>query len=156
IRRMTGAKKFDEMMDRFGRQHAGKTATTGEFIDAAKAVYMTKSDQPAGDEKVFKELRDRWINDTGLPSGDGPTWSIDDFRHEPDRALIVYGTLRDKIPQREAAEFLQYEIARRYMNYTVPIKADNEVTSHDLETRHLLLIGRPSTNSVTAKYADAF
>jgi hypothetical protein len=37
----------------------------------------------------------------------------------------------------------------------VPIKSDRETTDADLKNRHLLLIGRPETNSVIARFRTA-
>src|SRR5439155_25870325 len=36
-------------------------------------------------------------------------------------------------------------------NITVPIKTDRDVTSEELKTHHLLLIGRPDSNSVVER-----
>src|SRR5262249_24906666 len=66
---------------------------------------------------------------------------------------IVYGTLKEKQPQREAAELLQKKIARRWYNVLVPIKADDEVSEDDLKSHHLLLIGRSDSNAVAARFA---
>jgi len=35
----------------------------------------------------------------------------------------------------------------------VPIKSDHEVTDDDLKTHHLLLIGRPACNKITARFS---
>ena len=146
LREALGAARFDARMDEFGRAHAGKPATTGEFLDA-----LLGADKDA-------KLRNRattWIEGTGLPDGDGPDWSIDAFGPEPDKALIVYGTLRDANAQREAAALLQDRIRRRFGNYDVAIKADADVTDEDMKGNHLLLIGRPASNRVSARFADA-
>ena len=37
----------------------------------------------------------------------------------------------------------------------IPVKSDVEVTEADLKNHHLLLIGRPASNAVTAKLAAA-
>ena len=37
----------------------------------------------------------------------------------------------------------------------MPIKSDSEVTDEDLKANHILLIGRPATNKVAARFADS-
>ena len=56
---------------------------------------------------------------------------------------------------REAAELLQQAIRASGYNVTVPVKADTEVTDADLRDRHLLLIGRPTTNAVVERFREA-
>lgn len=155
LRAMCGDDRFAALMDEFGRAHAGKPATTDEFIAAARKTSISDSARPVTQVLAFDLLTSAWLEGTGLPSGDGPDWSIDAFDSEPDKALIVYGTLRDAHAQREAATLLQDKIARRWGNYTVPIKSDSEVTDQDLKANHLLLIGRPATNKVAARFADS-
>lgn len=145
LRDRLGASTFDAAMDAFGRSHAGKAATTAELCKALARAHG----------KPLDDVFARWTTETGLPSLGGPDWSIDAFDAEPDRALIVFGTTRDTSAQREAASILQGRIARAWGNYMVPIKADSEVTDSDLANHHLLLIGRPGTNAVASRFADA-
>src|SRR5262249_8271967 len=56
---------------------------------------------------------------------------------------------------REAAEALQRGIVERGSNFTVPIKADKDVTDADLQSHHVLLIGRPDSNAVVNRFRDA-
>lgn len=154
LRAISSRWSFDGAMDEFGRAHAGKPVTTEEFLVAAKRAFLANSARPMTDSKRWDETIPRWIEGTGLPEGDEPAWSIDGFRSEPDRALIVYGTLRDAQAQREAASILQDRIARRWGNYTVTIKADSEVTDDELKGNHLLIIGRPGTNRLADRFAD--
>lgn len=147
LRKTMGAKTFDPMMDEFGRAHAGKPATTAEF----RALCAAKDK-----DNALNRWYAPWLDETGLPTGDhGPAWSVDAFDCEPDKALIVYGTVGDAHAQREAATILQDKIARRWGNYTVEIKGDRDVTPDDLQSRHLLVIGRPRTNSVAATFAKS-
>jgi Phospholipase B len=147
--------RFVPMMDAFGRSHAGKAATTAEFLAAGKATAMKGTARPMGDGNRFEAMAAAWLDGTGLPSQDGADWSIDAFDCEPDKAIIVYGTLRDVSAQREAAMILQDRIARRWGNYTVAIKSDRDVTDDEMKANHLLVIGRPETNKVAARFADA-
>lgn len=142
LRRALGEERFDRMMDDFGRAHAGKPVTTSALRQAAEKV--------AG--KSLASLFDPYLVGTPqLPAGG--TWAINSFESEPERTLIVYGTLKEASAQKEAAQLLQHKIARRWCNFDVPIKADTEVTSDDLARHHLLVIGRPDTNAVARDHA---
>ena len=145
LRTHLGAAKFDKALDDFGLANAGKPVTT--------AAFREHMDQAAGHS--LAPLFDPWL--TGNATSDSTTenfWAIDSFEPEPEHALIVYGTQQDRAAEREAADLLQRKIAHRGSNYTVPIKADSDVSDDDLKNHHLLLIGRPATNAVTAKLAD--
>src|SRR5262249_46293324 len=101
-------------------------------------------------DQFFKD----WLeNGRAERSENGAAWSVLSYEKEPERTLIVYGTLKESAAQQEAAERLQKQVVRRWANITVPIKADKEVTHEDLKNHHLLLIGRPDSNSVAAKCA---
>ncbi len=138
LRKELGAELFDQQMDTFGQEHAGQKVSTDEFRQ-----HLEKA---AG-----KPLN--WHADSTAPRN-GFGWSIDSFESEPQRALIVYGTLADRDAQREAATHLQRKIARRWSNISVPIKSEAEVTADELKNHHLLLIGRPATNSLTSACAS--
>ena len=75
------------------------------------------------------------------------------FKEEPEETLIVCGTVDEANVNREAAEALQQAIRASHCNVTVPIKSDREVTDDDLKGRHLLLVGRPGCNAITARFA---
>ena len=81
-------------------------------------------------------------------------WTIFSHEVEPDRVVIIYGTLRDRAAQKEAAQHLQTEIARRFANVLPPIKTDEAVTDEELASHYLLLVGRPGTNRVSARVAE--
>ena len=155
IRSMCRAAQFATAMDEFGRAHAGKPATTEAFLAAVKEAATSRFARPTSEGRIYDAMTATWLDGTGLPANDGPDWSIDAFGDEPDKALIVYGTLRDVQAQREAATILQDRIARRWGNHTVPIKSDSDVTDDDLKVNHVLLIGRPATNKVAARFADS-
>src|SRR5262249_17843996 len=55
----------------------------------------------------------------------------------------------------EAAEEMQKGLVERGPNITVAIKSDREATDNDLKSHHVLLIGRPDTNSVVARFRSA-
>lgn len=140
-----GPEKFDQLMDDFGAAHGGREVSTEQFLD-----HFAK----AGTSDVAK-LAEPWLRGTvdEYVAKVNP-WAVDSFEDEPQQALIVYGTTADKAAQREAAELLQKNIAARWCNYLVPLKADTDVTDDELQSHHVLLIGRPSTNKVTARFAD--
>jgi hypothetical protein len=60
------------------------------------------------------------------------------------------------LTNREAAEALQDALRRREHNVAVPIKKDSEVTAEEMKQKHLLLIGRPNSNKLTAQFRDKF
>jgi hypothetical protein len=148
LREHLGAETFDELMDRFGRANAGKPVTTALFREAVLRVGKEAEAFPF----------DAWINGTGLPgdiaSRTGPL-AATTFLAEPERTLIVYGTLDEPAANREAAEALQQAIRAKQANVTVALKADRDATADDLKKHHLLLIGRPDANRVTAKFRAA-
>jgi hypothetical protein len=142
LRAQMGGAKFDEMMDAFGRAHAGKEVTTAQFREHAE--------KECG--KPLASLFDPYVTGKGRsdsPAADG--WSIFSFEKEPENTLIVYGTLKDKSAQREAAGHLARKVARRWSNHDIAVKADADVSDADLKGRHVLLIGRPDSNSVAAR-----
>jgi hypothetical protein len=81
----------------------------------------------------------------------GGMFSVHSFLAELEQTLIVYGTTDEMASNREAAEALQRAIVQRGSNYTVPIKADREVTDADVKGCHLLLIGRPDSNRLVER-----
>jgi hypothetical protein len=149
LRAKLGPKTFDDMMDRFGRENAGKPVTTAAFRACAEKAAA----------KELGAFFDEWLDRAGLPKEvsdrSGP-FAVTSFYAELDRTLIVYGT-EDELPtNREAAEALQQAIRARHANITVPIKADRDVTSEDTKNHHLLLIGRPDSNRVIARMSKAW
>ncbi len=128
------------MMDEFGRSHAGHAVETAQF--------RAHAEKAAGSSKPLKEFFIRWLDGTGLPDApEGGTWALDSFEEEPEKALIVYGTLKDVQANAEAAQKLRRGIAARWSNVLVPVKSDTEVSEADWKSLHILLVGRPSANS---------
>jgi hypothetical protein len=146
LRRRMGPEAFAEMMDEFGRQHAGKPAATADFVAHAE--------KKAG--KKLGGFFDLWLDKTGLPQEPQPDrnrtpFSVLSFLQELEQTLIVYGTADEAPTNKEAAEALQQAIRARHSNFTVPIRSDTEVTDDDLKAHHLLLIGRPDCNRVVKR-----
>jgi hypothetical protein len=169
LRKTLGDKAFEEAMRSFGKEHAGKAVTTAQFQEHIEKA----SGKDLG--KFFAV----WVGDTGLPRlapGNGKAVSkkqtgvrraVRDrawdpakvngvfttlsFYQELENTLIVYGTADEVPTNREAAQAVQNAIIRRHANYTVPIKSDKEVTEKDLKNHHLLLIGRPNSNTIVQR-----
>ena len=146
LREAMGHAEFASLMDGFGRSNAGQAVETAQFRSLAEKA--TAASRPLND------FFDRWLKETGIPGGSeaGP-WSVDSFEQEPEKALIVYGTVKDVHANAEAARRLQRAIATRWSNVTVPIKADSEITEDDWKTHHVLLVGRPASNSAVERAA---
>jgi hypothetical protein len=158
LRLEMGAEKFAKMMEDFGKRYGGQRVGTEEFRAFAEKAAGRKLDQ----------FFDHWLQDTGLPksaehgkSSDEPTgldggpFTVLTFGSELEQTLIVYGTQGETPSNREAAEELQKGLIERGPNITVAIKSDREATEDDLKTHHVLLIGRPDTNSVVARFRAA-
>jgi Phospholipase B len=146
LRQELGAETFDRFMDEFGQAHAGQETSTAEFRAAAEKACG----------RSLGAFFGTWLNGgDSAARASGGFWSIDSFEEEPEHALIVYGTLGDRAAQREAAEALARKIARRWCNMLIPTRSDQEVNEADLKDHHLLLVGRPATNAVTARLAEA-
>jgi hypothetical protein len=155
LRRSMGDHAFLAFMNEFGRAHAGRAVTTAGFLAAAEKAHG----------KTLEPMKEGWLNGNALAElgadvqarkASGRFWSVDAFERQLDSTLIIHGTLAEADAQREAAVMLQRKLAGRWANITVPIKADRDVTDNDLKTNHILLIGRPATNRITARLADAF
>lgn len=142
LRGHLGAKECDKLLDEFGMAHAGEQVTTDQFIEHCERA----------SGKPVAELLRSWLGgDTRSAPPEKNIWTIESFEAEPEQALIVYGTLRDRAAQREAATLLQRAIARRFSNITLPIRSDTEITEDELRGHHLLLVGRPATNRVAER-----
>jgi hypothetical protein len=140
LREAMGHVEFASMMDEFGRSHAGHAVEAAQFLAHAKKA--------AGPTRPLKDFFGRWLDEPGLPDApEGGTWAVDSFEVEPEKALIVYGTLKDVQANAEAAQRLRRGIAAHWSNVLVPIKADTEITEDDWKSHHVLLVGRPATNA---------
>jgi hypothetical protein len=234
LRRVLGPTVFEELMDSFGREHAGQPVTAAEFEAAvektgkpranffdfwlrasglpnlrledvsvnpngkgykitgtivrdfvgpsATKLILDDNQMPPTVIDVFvettegetkttleaKSVRTPFMLETAhrpqrllvdkygtSAKWNGGVYSVLSFHGELEQTLIVYGTADEGPTNREAAEALQRAIIERHSNYTVPIKADKEVTENDLKSHHLLLIGRPDSNPLVRRFRDA-
>jgi hypothetical protein len=79
-------------------------------------------------------------------------YSVHSYVREQDHTLVVYGTGTEMNTNREGAEALQKAIRLSGQNFTVPVKADKDVTDDDIKNHHVLLIGRPDNNSLVKRF----
>ena len=154
MRALMEADRFETFMDDFGRAHAGRAVSTTAFFDAAEKAHG----------KPLAQLKDAWQNGDALQKlgeavrarhASGRYWSVDSFEREIEETLIVYGTVAEADAQREAALALQRKLASRWANMMVPVKADIDVPDSRLKNVHILLVGRPATNRLAARFAKA-
>ncbi len=151
LRSEMGSETFDKMMEGFGRDNAGKAVTTAQFKASAEKAAGKKLD----------DFFDAWLNKTGLPATKTEigtpksVFSVLSFLNEEEDTLIVYGTADEENINREAAEALQKALRERHSNYTIPIRTDVSVTDEELKTHHIVLVGRPDSNRVVAKWREA-
>jgi hypothetical protein len=145
LRERLGAAAFDRVMDDLGTANAGKEVSTAQLIALAE--------KSAG--KSLEAFFDEWLNRTGLPAGgQGGPFTITTFYPDVERTLIVYGTKDEEEANHESAEELRKALLRRGANVDVPIRKDRDVTDKEMAGHHLLLVGRPSTNRITERFAD--
>ena len=154
LRDQLGDEKYNAIMSSYGEMYAGKPADVDAFVKLALQIDggPTQADWDAwlgadAMNTLGAEVQSRWES--------GRFWTVTRFEHEPDKSLIVYGTLADVDAQRDAAKRLQWAIRRRWSNVEIPVKADTEVTENDLRGHHILLVGRPTTNAWTERLRSA-
>lgn len=131
-------------------------------LKAARAVFaFDELRQKLGDEPFLKMMRDFYASHTtkSVSSADfpqkRPDLNIPEVGSERllsglirrlGEAVIVYGTEREAGANRYAAEVLQKQLNGWYETQ-VPIVRDFELTGADAESKTLIFIGRPETNS---------
>jgi hypothetical protein len=219
MRQEMGHDKFVEVMDRFGRAHAGQKAEAREFykvINEASKDYISPTAwlrktglaelrleeaepyrQGKGYEVAVKVRRLRngrvspievtvetvkgeatrelefgldsftarlviptkdeprrvVVDKYGLtPRSNGGPFSVVTFAEELEDTLIVYGTADEFYTNREAARALQQALLERGPNITVRVKDDLSVGDDVLKERHVILIGRPDSNRLVARF----
>jgi len=149
LRRRLGAEAFDGAMDEFGRAHAGKPVSTAEF-----RAHLEKRTGASLEDFIKRCYLGTEIEQGGEGARPRGLWSVEAFEEDPDGSVIVYGTIVDAHAQREAAERLQRQIARRWCNCLVELRSDREATSEDLKDRHVLLVGTPRTNAAAGRMTE--
>jgi Phospholipase B/S-layer like family, C-terminal region len=123
----------------------------GEVSGSIKLEKLQNSIELRSSHKPLRVFVDKY----GLTGrSNGSAFTILTFDSEVEKTLIVYGTLHEAEANHEAAILLQQSVRRREHNITPVIKMDSEVTEQDLANHHLLLIGRPTNNSLVQRFQD--
>src|SRR5262249_12289116 len=128
----------------FGTSNGGQQVTTARF--------RAHAEKAAG--KSLADFFARWLEQPGLDDRRSGPFSVLSFWPEGAEAGIVYGTSAHGAVNRPAATDLAKVRRRRGHNVDVPVRSDKDVSEADLKGRHVLLVGRPSTNRITAKFAE--
>lgn len=138
-----GSEALTLAFEELGSAYVGKTATTENFRAIIERLDRGRS---------AAEFFDAHMRDTQpLKVLSRPAWSVFSFEEEPERALIVYGTLGDAAAHKDAARELSIAIADAWYNFEIPIKADYECADDDLKTHHIVLVGPPDKNMIAAR-----
>ncbi|HEV3117536.1 MAG TPA: M1 family aminopeptidase, partial [Gemmataceae bacterium] len=122
--------------------------------EEVKMIPMTSAHPTFAFEVSHRPLRLVLDKHNTLAKANGGAFSIQSFHGELEHTLIVYGTADEEAANREAANALQRAIIERHSNFTVPIKTDRTVTDQDLQSHHLLLIGRPDSNTLVRRFQE--
>ena len=147
LREKAGDKPFRKALDAFGRAHAGREVTAAEFAaTVGPALGLDLGRFLHRQEAALARQHDATAG----------RFTVLSFLEAPEETLIVYGTADDEAANREAAGLLAEQVRKRWSNVTVPVVADRDAADEKLKGRHLLLVGRPSTNTVAARFAKAF
>jgi len=143
-----------------GRDKAGPSLTVPITVETEKAeatqqVHLEKRSETIRVTTEGQPIR-IVVDKHGLAArSNGGPFNILTFETELEQALIVYGTLDEASANREAAHKLQEALRRREFNITIPIKRDDDVIDNDLKNHHLVLIGRPDSNRLVARFREA-
>ena len=141
LRTHVGAEAFAKAMDEFGRANAGKPVTVAGFSEAVG--------------KATGKDATTFLANFSPPSLAARPVSVTGWSRDPEETVIVYGTKCDVVANKEAAEALRVAIRQSRNGVIVPMLSDLDVTDEALEGKHVLLVGRPAANAVTARFAKA-
>lgn len=144
LRRTLGDHRFIELMDEFGRDHAGKKVSGDEFVSFIE-------------QNRRKTDSIDWQADRA-EVGQGPKFNVRSWVEDQEDTVIVYGTTADVTANRETADQLQRTIKTHGTNIVIPVLSDAEATkSPDKVTgKHVLLIGGPATNKLADRWRELF
>jgi hypothetical protein len=138
VRKLVGAAKFDGAMEAFGKKHHRGSCTVDEF-----AAELGRQIGP--DIKLV-------LRNEKIPGAEAKAvFSTHSFRDELEESLIVYGTLDDEAANRNTARALQEMIRKQCLGAVVTYVSDATATESQLGAKHLLLIGGPGSNRVSAR-----
>lgn len=140
LRQRVGTKAFDAATADFCKANDGKPVTTEEFF-----LHLERA--------TGKDAGKLYLAEKPKLDGMAAAFTTHSFWDEPESCVIVYGTRDDEAANRNTANDLRAQFARK--NARVAVVADKDATNDALAGKHVILIGRPSTNAVTAKLAAA-
>jgi hypothetical protein len=143
LRQKVGGNAFDAAMDAFGKANHRGTATMGEFASAFE-------------KQVGQDAKGLILNRKFADPDPTTVFTTRSFRDEVDECLIVYGTLDDEAANRNTARALQEMIRKQCLGVMVSYISDTTATDSQLGAKHLLLIGGPESNRVSARCAKSF
>jgi hypothetical protein len=124
----------------------GEVTRTLRIDGTTARIVVETSDRP------LRVMLDKY-GQTARSNG-GPFSVLTPFA-ELEQTLIVYGTADERATNREAAEALRQAILAHGSNITVAIRSDARATEEELKTHHLILIGRPGTNTLVERFRNA-
>jgi aminopeptidase N len=128
-------------------EYAGDEELTQILELDAEGRFEIKTTKPARTLVIDKYAR--------VARANGSEADVESFTDDLDHTLIVYGTADDTAANHEAAEACQKAIRSARYNIELPVKTDAGLTDEQLKSHHLILIGRPEANTVTARVAQA-
>ena len=119
---------------------------------ATRVIFMNHPMERVEIETNDPPVRVR-VDPWGLACRDGgPPFTILSCENELEKTLIVTGTQDETEANRETALAHREALRLREFNLQVEIRKDTELTEADLATHHLLLIGRPDSNALVARF----
>jgi phospholipase B-like protein len=124
-----------------------KKATKSIWIDGPSSVVRFTADAAP------KSLALDPDGDHLLADSEG--YSLTSYQDDFDHALIVYGTRADEAANRYAAGRLHDRHVRNWAQKDIPVVRDVDATDEMLKRSHVVLVGRPETNAVAARFASA-
>jgi hypothetical protein len=108
---------------------------------------------PSGTREAYLEKNPSWRVVPSLSSRDGkrPNVSgpLDDIQLHP--TLVIYGTQVPAETETNRLVAQWHAGVNPRTDISFPVKADTEVTDAELKSHSVILVGRPETNSVTAR-----
>ena len=143
LRKEMGSEEFLNLMNGFFDAHTTHTVTTAEFLAAMDQKWKKRHD----------ELVAKWLTEPGLPGAEnGPLYVARLSQEDLANTIVVYGTVTEAGANRYAAERLQAQFLDTFES-RVPLLRDYEVTSDQLRSSNVVLVGRPETNSTAELWA---
>lgn len=80
------------------------------------------------------------------PCANVPRWTTSSYKRDLEHTLIVYGTREESEANKIAATKLRQAIINQWQHSVVPVNADVEIADADIQSHHLVLVGRPASS----------